>query len=113
MSEQPATPPGVPQWDTADRMRKALRQAGLGVAEMAAYLDVSRTSVSNWINGRIEPSTQTLRLWALRCGVSYEWLTDGKIPGPRGIPAGQDDVRYRGITRHINAVTTLTGLVAA
>jgi transcriptional regulator with XRE-family HTH domain len=48
---------------------------------MAAYLDVSRTSVSNWINGRIEPSTQTLRLWALRCGIDYEWLTTGQ-PGP-------------------------------
>lgn len=75
MSE-PASPPDVPQWDVADRMRKALREADIGVAEMADYLDVSRTSVSNWINGRVEPSTQTLRLWALRCGVKFTWLAD-------------------------------------
>jgi transcriptional regulator with XRE-family HTH domain len=76
MNEQPATPPpNVPEWDTADRMRKALRHADIGVQEMADYLGVARNTVSTWINGRIEPSTQTLRLWSLRCGVSYEWLT--------------------------------------
>jgi transcriptional regulator with XRE-family HTH domain len=78
MSEQTAAPHGVPDWDTADRLRKALRHAGIGVQEIADYLDVSRTSVSNWINGRVDPSTQTLRLWALRCGVSYPWLADGE-----------------------------------
>ena len=67
----------MPQWDLADRMRKALRQADTGVSEIADYLGVSRTSVSNWINGRVPPSTQTLRLWAIRCGVSYDWLRDG------------------------------------
>jgi transcriptional regulator with XRE-family HTH domain len=65
----------VPEWDTADRMRKALREAGIGVQEIADYLGVARNTVSTWINGRIEPSTQTLRLWALRCGVPYGWLT--------------------------------------
>jgi transcriptional regulator with XRE-family HTH domain len=84
MSEQPAAPLGVPQWDTADRLRKALRTANVSVQEIADYLGVSRTSASNWINGRIDPSTQTLRLWALRTGVSYTWLRDGTgaRPGP-------------------------------
>lgn len=84
MSEQPATPLGVPQWDTADRMRKALRTASISVQEIADYLDVSRNTVGNWINGRISPSTQTLRLWALRTGVSWTWLRDGTgaRPGP-------------------------------
>lgn len=64
----------VPQWDIADRMRKALRHAGISVQEMADYLDVSRNAVSTWINGRIAPSTQTQRLWAIRCGVSSHGL---------------------------------------
>src|SRR5712664_1096210 len=67
----------VPVWDLPDRMRKALRHAGVEVQEMAEYLDVSRSTVSNWINGRIGPSTQTLRLWAMRTGVPYAWLKDG------------------------------------
>ena len=82
MSEQPATPANVRRWDVADRMRKALRHAGIGVQEIAAYLGVSRNTVSTWINGRIEPSTQTLRLWALRTGVPYPWLLAGDTPQP-------------------------------
>ena len=77
-------------------MRKSLRHASVEVQEMAVYLGVSRTSVSNWINGRVDPSVQTLRLWALRCGVPFEWLRDGgpdpdhMPPGP-GITADQED----------------------
>ena len=67
-------------FDTADRMRRALRVSGVGVQDMASYLDVSRTSVSNWINGRVAPATQTLRLWALRTGVPFEWLKTGQAP---------------------------------
>lgn len=65
----------VPSWDEADRMRKALRHAGVGVQEMADYLGVARNTVSSWINGRIRPSKQTMRLWAIRCGVPFDWLS--------------------------------------
>jgi transcriptional regulator with XRE-family HTH domain len=113
MSEQPATPPGVPQWDTADRMRKALRQSGIGVTEMAVYLGVSRTTASNWLNGRIKPRPIYLKEWALRTGTDYGWLVTGQTgPGRPHLP-GQRDVRYPGITRHIIRVRPLTGLVAA
>jgi transcriptional regulator with XRE-family HTH domain len=63
-------------------MRKALRTASLGVNDMADYLEVSRNTVSSWINGRITPSGQTLRLWSLRCGVPLEWLRTGQVPSP-------------------------------
>ncbi|MGH3501478.1 MAG: helix-turn-helix domain-containing protein [Nocardioidaceae bacterium] len=89
MSEQP-TIGTIPAWDLADRMRKALRQADANVGEMAEYLGVSRGTVSTWINGRIDPSTQTLRLWALRCGVPYPWLRYGDeaehSPSPQARP---------------------------
>lgn len=68
------------EFDLADRMRRALRISGLGVQEMAEYLGVARTSVSNWINGRIVPSRQTLRLWSIRTGVPLEWLEAGRAP---------------------------------
>lgn len=84
-----------PEWDIADRMRKALRHSDIGVQEMAAYLGVARNTVGTWINGRIEPSKQTLRLWALRCGVTYEWLT-GETPSPGpGLPAAESPVSIR------------------
>lgn len=79
----------VPQWDVADRMRKALREADVGVQEMAEYLGVGRSTVSTWINGRIAPGKQTMRLWALRCGVSYEWLATGELFADK--PLTRDD----------------------
>jgi transcriptional regulator with XRE-family HTH domain len=75
MTEQPA----VPEFDLADRMRKSLRHAGISVADMADYLGVSRQSVGNWTGGRTDPDTRTLRLWALRCGVEYQWLCTGLV----------------------------------
>ena len=74
----------IPEWDKADRMRKALRGSGMTVQEMADYLGVARNTVSTWINGRIEPSPTTLRVWAMTCGVSYRWLCHGtEGPHPR------------------------------
>lgn len=70
----------VPAWDLADRLRKSLRESGVGVQEMADYLEVSRNTVSAWINGRTPPSGQSIRLWALRTGLPYEWLRDGIEP---------------------------------
>ena len=64
----------VPELDTADRMRVAIRHAGIGVGEMAGYFGVTAHTVGAWVNGRNRPTVQTLRLWALRTGVSFEWL---------------------------------------
>ena len=76
----------VPAWDLADRLRKTLRESGVGVQEMADYLEVSRNTVSAWINGRTPPSGQSVRLWALRTGFPHAWLKDGTEPehGPDG-----------------------------
>jgi transcriptional regulator with XRE-family HTH domain len=93
MSEQTTTAL-VPEWDVADRMRKALRISGVGVQEMADYLGVARNTVSTWINGRIEPGQQTQRLWALRCGVPYEWLKDG-TQTQSGPPRGGEEAREK------------------
>jgi transcriptional regulator with XRE-family HTH domain len=78
MSEQPDTA-GLPKWDLADRMTKSLRHAGLGVAEIADYLDVSPRTVSNWLSGRITPPAAKARLWALRTGVPFTWFCHGSL----------------------------------
>lgn len=70
----------IPPWDLADRLRKSLRVSGVGVQEMADYLEVSRNTVSAWINGRTPPSGQSIRLWALRTGFPHDWLRDGVEP---------------------------------
>lgn len=64
----------VPEFDLTDRMRKSLRVADMSVGEMAEYLDVARETVGRWLSEARKPSTQTLRLWATRTGVDYDWL---------------------------------------
>lgn len=70
----------VPRWDLADRLRKALREAGVSVQEMAEYLEISRNTVGSWINGHHRPRPSDLKQWAMRTGVSYPWLTYGEPP---------------------------------
>ncbi len=72
----------VPVWDLSDRMRKCLSHSGIGVSEIADYFGVSRNTVSSWINGRVVPTVQTMRLWSLKTGVDYDWLKTGKAPHP-------------------------------
>ena len=67
----------IPQFQQYHRLRLALEVEDIGVQEMADYLGVERNSVSRWINGRTQPSKQTLRLWAMRTGVPLEWLETG------------------------------------
>lgn len=76
MSTHPEEDPYT-HWDLADRLRKSLRVAGMEVQEMAEYLEVTRGTVGNWINGRNKPSNQTLRLWSMRTGAQLEWLKTG------------------------------------
>lgn len=87
MSEH-ATPFGVPEWTKGDRLAKALHFAGIGIAEMADYLGVSRNTVGNYVNDRTRVPKPVLTLWAMRTGVPFEWLESGERQGPR--PGGPD-----------------------
>ena|GEM_PF-1313038 len=81
------------EWDTADRIRKALRESGIGVSEAAERLEVNRNTIGNWINGHIMPNTQSLYAIAAITGVPYEWLKTGKAPSEDeagGRPGGSD-----------------------
>lgn len=75
----------------ADRMRKTLREADVSVQDMAEYLEVSRNTVGSWINGKTRPNAASLKLWALRVGIPYEWIRYGESPqagGPEGSQSG-------------------------
>jgi len=80
-------------------MRRVLRHAGIGVQEMADYLDVDRSTVSTWINDRIEPSTQTLRLWSMRTGVPLEWLRHGDEPDPSASDLATDGYPFTNVVQ--------------
>lgn len=84
----------VPEWDLADRLRKALRSSDVSVAQMAQALDVSRQTVGNWMAGRARPTRATVVAWALATGVDLHWLETGQAPaeprpdGEIGTPPG-------------------------
>lgn len=86
----------VPVWDLADRMTKALRESGIGVAEMAGYLGVSRDSIGRWINGRNEPKRAAVVAWAAITNIDLTWLETGQAPALELVP-GPDSVRQQGL----------------
>jgi len=73
-----ATP--VPAFHMGDRLAKALEVSGVGVAEMALKLGVSRQTIGNYLSGRTTPKLATLRVWSDETGVDLEWIKEG-TPG--------------------------------
>jgi transcriptional regulator with XRE-family HTH domain len=80
------------EFDLGDRMRKALRIADVSSIEVADYLGVSPTSVSNWLGGRAKPRRGMLRSFALRTGVPFVWLETGVAPSSDGDDGATGDV---------------------
>ena len=69
----------VPEWTLADRLRKARLLTGLEGQELADEIGIHRNSVRQVREGSGRAATdRAARLWALRTGVSYEWLDDGE-----------------------------------
>ena len=67
----------VPKWTLGDRLTKARHCAEVSQQEMADYLGLSRPALSYYETGVSMPKLGTLRLWALRTGVSLDWLRYG------------------------------------
>ncbi|WP_349867067.1 helix-turn-helix transcriptional regulator [Leifsonia sp. WHRI 6310E] len=68
------------EWDTADRIRKAMRVRDMGSQELADALYVSRNTISNWIGGRTTPAGPAMLGLASVLDVPLEWLKTGKAP---------------------------------
>jgi transcriptional regulator with XRE-family HTH domain len=89
----------IPAWTLGWKLKRALDHAGLSAQEMAAELGVHVGTVSRWMNDRETPRRAYVMAWALRCGVSFGWLTEtdvtpiqqvdisGQKRRPAGIPA--------------------------
>lgn len=92
----------VPTWDEGDRLAKALRHAGMSNSDMASYMGVHRNTISSYVNGRAAVDRRTRLLWAMKTGVSIEWLEDGAgeppTPGP-GVPQSNQLARLTEMKR--------------
>lgn len=100
------SPSGVaPQWTVGDRLRKARELTGLDQAAFADEIGVSRNTVSKYERSDKPPRPIVLRVWAVRCGVSREWLVSGiepptPPPGP-GLNSGWNSTP-KANTRRLN-----------
>lgn len=102
------------EFDLADRLRRALRVSGVSVSEMAEHLEVSRNTIGNWINGHAEPRRRDIREFAMKTGMPYEWIKDGKGSGERSpsTPGGGSSAKISEITvwnRASDSVRALNG----
>ncbi len=66
--------------ETGLRIREARVVAGLSQKDLAAALDVTVQSVSQWENGRSQPETDRLIEMAGILGVSWNWIKLGTGP---------------------------------
>src|SRR5215510_9130429 len=71
-----------PQFEMRHRMNLALEYGSVTVNEMASHLEISRTTISNYLHGRTQPQRAHLIAWAFKCGVPFPWLV-----GVEGEPA--------------------------
>jgi transcriptional regulator with XRE-family HTH domain len=92
----------IPVWTLGWRLKRALDHAGVSAQEMADELGVSRGTVSRYMNDREPIRRGYLKLWALRTGVSHDWLVSGEstpqpvqpsrlMPFSSPIPGNLDD----------------------
>lgn len=72
--------PNMFEFTQGDRMRRAMKVSGESVQGMAAFFDVTRETISTWLNGRHAPSKAVLMMWAAKTGAPFEWLDTGKVP---------------------------------
>jgi len=83
----------IPEWTSAERLRKGRRDAKLSQKEIASLLGVKETTYSAWETGRNQPDMIELapRLEEIT-GVSRMFFVGWTEPGPGG-PNSQQDLR--------------------
>jgi transcriptional regulator with XRE-family HTH domain len=75
---QQQAPGGAPQFQLKHRLGLAMEIADIEREDIAAELGVHKNTVANYLRGDTRPSRSVLRVWALRCGVPFEWLETGR-----------------------------------
>ena len=77
---------GVPSLTLGWRLKMSLDhpltrgEDAVTAGEMSALLGYSKSQVSRFMNDKGEPPRDlVLRQWAVRCGVSFEWLKHGIV----------------------------------
>lgn len=62
------------------RMKRCLEVSGRQMTDVAKILGVSRTTISNWLNGRTQPRRGQIERWAQFFSVPASWITSNDWP---------------------------------
>lgn len=81
----------IPPYLLNHRLRIAREYADIHQADLADDIGISRRTLGKYENGEVEPKRHVLIAWALRCGVSLDWLVTGMVPPGSGDPATLPD----------------------
>lgn len=86
----------IPAFTAGDRLRKAREaKTGLDQTQFAEEIGVSRGTVSNYERAESVQGMKPayLKLWAMRCDVTVEWLETGKDSGNGPTPGNGEALR--------------------
>lgn len=86
----------IPPIELRHRLRIAREWANLDQSQLAALMDVTRSTVSNAENCRTTPHRATVNAWALACGVPVSWLRTGEQPPAK---LGTEDYHSKAVHR--------------
>lgn len=92
----------VPEFTTGDRLRKARQITGLTTRDFAEEIGVSQKTITDAEGDRRATRKIVMRAYAMRTGVSLEWLETGiapEAPGSGG-GGGQTEGNAGVTTRH-------------
>jgi transcriptional regulator with XRE-family HTH domain len=78
MTNSASSPIAIPEFSTADRLRKARQFAGLTPEELAERIGVTPRTVYNYETGKATRPA-ALKLWALATGVPFQWIETGEF----------------------------------
>src|SRR5438270_636065 len=65
-----------------DRIKAAIKLAGLTQSELAKRLSISQAAVSAWSKGTKMPTPENIEAMAAALSASPQWLAYGEGPGP-------------------------------
>lgn len=64
------------------RLALTIEEGLATVDDMATLFECHRNTILNWISGRSTPRRRDVRQWAMRTGVSFDWLWSGTEEPP-------------------------------
>lgn len=104
---------------TKDRLREAMRDAGMTQSDLARATGLNRATISRYLSGEVEPRQEAAHKLAVALGVAEFWLWGHDVPKDRtDVQKKNDDLvqviaKLRGDPEFFEVVSILAGLPPA